>query len=55
VDDWISLDIAAQTGVTFRELRRKLDVFLASLIEKAYSSISSADEMVDGIVILISN
>jgi HrpA-like RNA helicase len=53
VDDWISLDIAAQTGVKFRELRRKLDVFLVSLIEKAYSS--NADEMVDGIVNLISN
>jgi len=53
VDDWIELTIAAQTGVMFRELRRKLDLLLLSLIEKADSS--SGDGMVDGIVNLLSN
>lgn len=51
VDDWIQLDMAAQTGVVFRELRRKLDIVLSSLIEKADSR--SGDEMVDEIVNLL--
>ena len=53
VDEWIELDLAAQTGVMFRELRRKLDVLLLSLVEKADSR--SGDDMVDGIVKLITN
>jgi hypothetical protein len=51
VDEWIQLDIAAQTGVAFRELRRKLDGVLLSLIERADSR--SGDDMVDEIVNLI--
>jgi hypothetical protein len=46
----IELDLAEQTGVMFRELRRKLDGLLLSLVEKVDSLASGCDGMVDGIV-----
>lgn len=51
VDEWIQLDMAAQTGVLFRELRQKMDVVLSSLIERADSR--SGDEMIDEVVNLL--
>lgn len=51
VDDWIELDIAAQTGVMFRELRQKLNTVLAEKIE---SPDAEAGEIIQGIVHLLS-
>ena len=51
VDDWIELKVAAQTGVMFRELRRKLSVVLTERIESPDSQ--QDQEIVDGIVQLL--
>ena len=51
VDDWIELKVAAQTGVMFRELRRKLNLVLTERIESPDSQ--QDQEIVDGIVQLL--
>jgi HrpA-like RNA helicase len=52
VDDWIELNIAAQTGVKLREMRRKLDPLVLRWMERTATDITN--DMVDGIVKLLS-
>ena len=52
VDDWIKIEIAAQTGVMFRELRRRLNFVLTERIELPDSQ--PDQEILAGIVRLFS-
>jgi hypothetical protein len=58
VDDCITLKVAAQTGVAFRELRYEIERLLHEMILNAGNSrtrSSSQKRMVDGIVELLAN
>ena len=58
VDDCITLKVAAQTGVAFRELRYEIERLLYEMILNAGNSrtrSSSQKRMVDGIVELLAN
>merc|ERR1711862_209844 len=41
IDEWITLRVAAQTGVIFRELRLKIDILLKEMIDKAGANIEN--------------
>ena len=38
IDEWITLNVAAQTGVIFRELRLRIDLLLKEIIEQTSSN-----------------
>jgi len=53
IDDRIVLNIAAQTGVMFRELRHKLTILLNEIIEVSDANLKN-DTLINGIVKLLS-
>lgn len=53
IDDRIVLNIAAQTGVMFRELRHKLTILLNEIIEVSDANLKN-DALINGIVKLLS-
>jgi len=53
VDDWIELNIAAKTGVMFRELRHEVDSLLKNMIENISGSSEKGDKILDGIINLL--
>lgn len=58
VDDFITLKVAAQTGVAFRELRYEIETLLQEMIFNAGDSkamSSNQKRMVEGIINLLSN
>mmetsp|Transcript_5753 Transcript_5753/g.16592 ORF Transcript_5753/g.16592 Transcript_5753/m.16592 type:complete len:201 (-) Transcript_5753:147-749(-) len=55
VDDWIELNIAAQTGVMFSNLRQEVDVLLKEMIQNPNDSHGKGNRMIRGIVNLLAS
>lgn len=56
VDEWMRINMSAQTGVMLREIRKQLDVLLQKMIERANTKeVRELDGVVlDGIISILS-
>ncbi|CAJ1934420.1 unnamed protein product [Cylindrotheca closterium] len=56
VDDWMTIGVAAQTGVILRELRKKVDSLLQRMIEspEVHGMTKTKVDMIEGIVSILS-
>ncbi len=56
VDEWMRINMSAQTGVMLREIRKQVDVLLQKMIERANTKeVRELDGVVlDGIISILS-